>query len=786
MKIQPWYKQYRFSPSEIYFLFHPDGTFVELLSPHINTWTRFGFIKKELEAIGNISILFNTERLKSNPHRANLDQIKNFKDSFFFDQIHSLLPQCSCTAEKVESDLYLGRLHFFEMEPNTLSDQVAGYFFVDAASDRILAFNQGFADLIGKSPQEILGAPPGRFFARTPSELQDDRISASLALLQERFETRLRHDFTREGPSQAEEYSLWNPAWTPGPGLLWNNDGTEHSYISLLSPLDTRTQDFRFRARLSVLAGHAPYFTLGIRYQGGDKLPDQNGYLLGRYGLDPEHRAIIKRNELIAAWSPSAAPAQGPLMLEFAKLGQALFLFQDGKRETAYYDNSFIHKPTGIVSLGLRPGCRVRIESLELWVRRRAADGGGTEPWDTIHLKDAPERHYRLERGFNHLPVYKGFLHGFEALAVYFLSDMTILKERMAELDRKYRIQLRREKELRGIIRGELARDALTSDLTGKSRSVATLRETARTVAASNAMVLIEGETGSGKEVLARFLHRESGRRDEPFVKLDCATIPPPLLESHLFGHEKGAFTGAADRFIGVLEQADRGTLFLDEVGNLTLETQAKLLQFLNDFSITRLGSTERIRLDVRCLFASNEDLEKKVARKAFREDLFFRMNVILLRMPPLRDRKEDIPELAGFFLAHYADLNQKKIRGFTPQALQKLLDHRWSGNVRELGNAIQRAVVFCPGDLVGPELLEFSGRPENGPAALRPRSPFSLKRTEPRFVEELIRRHHGVVKEAAKELGVNRVTLQRYLKSQGWTGRQFRKGFGEGAALTS
>jgi len=236
-------------------------------------------------------------------------------------------------------------------------------------------------------------------------------------------------------------------------------------------------------------------------------------------------------------------------------------------------------------------------------------------------------------------------------------------------------------------------------NLIGRSTAMNRLLDTAAQVAPSEATVLVTGESGTGKEMIAGLIHFNSLRKDRPFIKFNCAAIAETLLESELFGHEKGAFTGADRRKEGKFRQADGGSLFLDEVSEMSLGMQVKLLRVLQEREITRVGGEEVIKIDVRLIAATNRDLLREIAAGRFREDLFYRLNVVTLHVPPLRERIEDIPLLAQDFLIRFTEKNRKTIRGFTPQAMDRLLRHPWPGNVRELMNAVERGVVLSRED---------------------------------------------------------------------------------------
>ena len=254
----------------------------------------------------------------------------------------------------------------------------------------------------------------------------------------------------------------------------------------------------------------------------------------------------------------------------------------------------------------------------------------------------------------------------------------------------------------------------------GDSPALAAVRGAIQKAAPTNATVLIWGESGVGKELVARAIHRESLRRDGPFVQVNCAAIPDELIESELFGHEKGSFTGATDRQIGKFEQADKGTIFLDEVGDMSPKTQAKVLRVLQEGEVERLGSARTIKVDVRVIAATNKDLEEQIAKGAFREDLFYRLNVVPIWVPPLRERREDIPVLVRHFADAFSRDNNFRRKSVTSAAMERLRQHAWRGNIRELRNTIERLMIMSNGDTidVGDLKLAEPGRVDAAAAA--------------------------------------------------------------------
>ena len=294
-------------------------------------------------------------------------------------------------------------------------------------------------------------------------------------------------------------------------------------------------------------------------------------------------------------------------------------------------------------------------------------------------------------------------------------------------------------------------------------------------VADSEATVLIQGESGSGKELVARMIHEGSPRRARAFVAVNCAALPETLLESELFGYEKGAFTGAAGRKEGRFELADGGTLFMDEVADLSVVTQPKILRVLQEGEFERLGGTRSLRVDVRVVAASNQDLAQMVRDKRFREDLYYRLNVITVTVPPLRDRHEDVRVLAEHFLRLYAAKNNRKLDGFTPEALERLESYRWPGNVRELENVIERSVVLARGNRIGAEDLptEVGGVKPPPRDALLALIGTPLDEIERRILDETLRITGGNKTQAAKLLGIDVRTVARKLERREDSGEE-------------
>jgi two-component system nitrogen regulation response regulator NtrX len=311
-------------------------------------------------------------------------------------------------------------------------------------------------------------------------------------------------------------------------------------------------------------------------------------------------------------------------------------------------------------------------------------------------------------------------------------------------------------------------------EIIGESAAIQHLREQIATAAPTNGRVLIHGENGSGKELVARAIHALSARRERPFVEVNCAAIPEELIESELFGHEKGAFTGALSRRRGRFELADGGTLFLDEIGDMSLKTQAKVLRALEEQAFERVGGRETVKVDVRVIAASNRDLEALIAAGSFREDLYYRLNVIPIEVPPLRERREDIPLLIDHFVRIFCAENGKRIKTVSAEALAYFLAYEWPGNVRELRNMVERLVIMARRDVIGVEDLPAPLRPKEAPAGGAEARERSLREARDSFERAYIlaelRANDWNMTRTAERLGIERSHLYRKIKAYGIT----------------
>jgi two-component system, NtrC family, response regulator AtoC len=351
-------------------------------------------------------------------------------------------------------------------------------------------------------------------------------------------------------------------------------------------------------------------------------------------------------------------------------------------------------------------------------------------------------------------------------------SDYVLKPFALAEM----RLVVQKELDVRSLreenrnLREALGRQYNHPNVVARSAKMQEVLALVERVAATPSTVLIGGESGVGKDLIAHLIHQRSSRSSGPFVKINSTAIPENLLESELFGYEKGAFTGAVASKPGKFELADKGTLFLDEIGDVPPATQVKLLRVLQEREFERLGGTRTVKVDVRLIAATNRDLRAALEQGTFREDLYYRLNVVPIDIPPLREHKEDIPDLANLFLLRLAQKSQKKLEGIKPEAVRRLMDFHWPGNVRELENIVERACALAPGPFIEASDIQIdhvAGRNHSGQSPLLPEGK-TLDQWEDELIREAYRRANGNKSEAARMLGLSRNALRYRLEKIG------------------
>jgi len=338
----------------------------------------------------------------------------------------------------------------------------------------------------------------------------------------------------------------------------------------------------------------------------------------------------------------------------------------------------------------------------------------------------------------------------------YKLDELVIVVDRACEYGR---LSIKSK-----LFEQELVRKESPFEFIGTSRQLKDILALIRKVAPTDSPVFIQGESGTGKELVANTVWHYSTRKETPFIALNCASLSENLIESEIFGHEKGAFTSAHQLKHGLVEVADKGTLFLDEIGEMPIGLQAKLLRFLDSGEFRRVGGNKALRVNVRLITATNKDLPEMIKAGTFREDLFYRLNVITVTIPPLRERKEDIPELARYFLQKYSRKLSKAVKAFTAEALELLAGYHWPGNVRELENVIERAVILCEADSIGAEDLSIPSAAAVSELGTNP----SLEEIEKNYILRVLKESNGNQSKASQLLGIDRKTLYLKLKKYG------------------
>lgn len=544
-------------------------------------------------------------------------------------------------------------------------------------------------------------------------------------------------------------------------GLRWSARSKEDGHFLMFRfQTDTVSHDYRFILRIRIQNGPFPCFILNGDPREPGRWPDSRGYLLG---FTPDHGFFrIKKKGVIHLEAKNGiTPMEREYLVEIVKRGDRLAFFIDGKLFCGYRDPAPLDRPDGLFYLCSRADAELLIVSMS--VERLPKARETRTPVNEVVFQNNEDNAFC----FFQLVDRAAFLDD-QFLHALLFTDVLALKRNIRRLeDQKQELEGERDRykamtEEAGLMPGEFV---------GTSPAVQRLKEAARMAARSSATILLEGETGTGKTLFARYIHEQSDCRNGPFVKVDCASLPESLLESELFGHVKGAFTGADRDRTGKFEEAEGGTLFLDEIGNLSLSVQAKLLSFLQDFTIQRLGGNRSIVIRTRVITATNRNLQELITAGAFRSDLYYRLNAIRFEIPPLRERKEDIPPLLGHFLAVYNRKFNRAIKGFSSEASRRILSHDWPGNTRELENFIQKAVLFTQGEEIGAEMVAFPEEiADNGEKLNKGQAgaaiPFGNARAlRKEHILALLERNNNIVKWAAREAKVGEATLFRKIR---------------------
>jgi DNA-binding NtrC family response regulator len=618
--------------------------------------------------------------------------------------------------------------------------------------------------------------PVKTFLTPTPQEIQDRFLADFNTEIKKEFACFYEIDFTSaDNPADIHWHGAGSTEMT-GQGMLWKNESDSLSFLVVQRRIDLYESDFSIKVNCEIRQDHGPAFLVSpVRLVRTE--PERMGYLAGRHGGFKKY--LLKRDGHILKCLPVCPDRlKAPAEYRFSKMGQSFFLHYNEDLVLGYYDRDVTADPENYLVLALRPGCSVLLNDIQIETRTSSDTVRPDVPENYIvKLKPSGKDYFILNRFYN-----LSMSANFHEVSGYILQNVTDIQNKMDRLTQDYENQLRRGNKLENLLKSFQAEH---EKFVGTSPPMQQLKQRARIVADSDATVLIQGATGTGKEVMANFIHANSPFRNGPFVKVDCSTLPRELMESELFGHEKGSFTGAIQQKTGLFEQANHGTLFLDEVGNLTLEMQAKLLQFLQDFKIQRVGSTQPIPLQLRVVAATNVNLETLVNSGNFREDLYYRLFVVVMKIPSLKDRIDDLPALCSHFLALFGRSGKKRIKGIASPAFKKIYAYHWPGNIRELKNVIQRAVLFCEGNEISEELIILNPAGEERPAVQAPSDPVQVNGGFSRYprlhympddmFERVLGKYRGNIAKISKEIGVSRRALYYHLKKKGLDIHKYR-----------
>jgi DNA-binding NtrC family response regulator len=640
--------------------------------------------------------------------------------------VYTALPQCAMYLFRAYDGIFLGVIYYHEFEPS-LSLSSSEIMVLKDPQNRIVAYNQSLLNLLRPAdPLSFLGTWLNRLVYFSIKDRPSQSSPADMVPVK----------------TDARAFMPFgNGSFAAGPkGVLHieNRSDEANFYVHLNLPLKHDLHDYRFRFTVKKKHGTLP--GLMIRALQNDP-PDSYGYL---FGPDlRKSRFIFKKMGVIikSVPVPDLERLSG-YAVDIVKTGNRIRVRLDGRLCVSYEE--FFDFPAaagGDLTLFLRKESASEISGLSLSLceprEKRAQFVAG-------EFKEAPQNKYRVYQE----PCY---FHNRQYTLCRF-ENITGYENEIS------RLRLERDR-----IESTLRKRRHLDRFVGNSGVAQGLKETLATLSQSASTLLLVGGTGTGKEILAGLFHQLSPRAGKPFVKLDCSTLPPTLIESELFGYEKGAFTGAHAAHAGKFEQANGGTLFLDEISNLTLETQAKLLGVIEDLRITRLGGVKPMQLALNIVAASNKNLGELMRQKLFRDDLYFRLNRFKLDIPPLRGRQEDLPLLCQEFI-HQANREYgKSVRSISEEGHRKLYDHAWPGNVRELKNVIFKAVLFSRGPVIHPASLDLSQSAGRRPG---PATGTKKGRVTEAMLVEAMKETGGNVMAAAERLGVTRATVYNRLRA--------------------
>ncbi len=706
------------------------------------------YIKSKLKQITNIQEMFlfqidKTIESSANSQIGNPIPLNIRYDRFYFEnepeEFFSTIPTANLILHKVSDERFVGIIRILDYFIRFVYFNFDYPLFGLDTEGRLIGFNRAFAQNISKSSESLLGRPIGDLISNPPASFQEASHKDFKLPDEQEWAVHLLKDFAKAN-EPLDINILGDSIKRIATGIVLSNPD-HHPYLlfSLNTSIDWMKQDFCLTFKVSATNRLPPSIAMGERPLGREDWGDFNGYILG-----PDENGkgyLIKRQTIPVYYQKTDTANFGDGLYSIYKINNTFLIYKNGQRVFAYTDIQEINRNETWISFWSFPNQSCLLEQIKLCVRQNKRSEDKEILFSSF-----------IENTSSHflLSTIGGFFLDFMQQYLYFykLQGITNIKKKLDILESTKQQETQKAYQANLLLQGY--RDS-SHTLIGTSKSIVQIRSQAGKIAKADATVLISGETGTGKEVLAHFIHDLSNRKKGAFVKVDCSTLPISLMESLLFGHEKGAFTGADKSKPGLFQEAHNGTLFLDEAGNLSLPAQAKLLQFLQDHSITPIGGQKSVSLNVKVLVASNISLEVLVRQGIFREDLYYRIAVVTLKIPPLRERLDDIPDLCTHFIYNFNVRNNRNIKGLTPEAFEKLYSYSWPGNVRELKNTIERSCLFCGMEMLGVDDIQFQSSPKE-PKQSVGRIELSLEE-----VLELFKKHRGIVKRIAADLNVSR-----------------------------
>ncbi|MBL8027380.1 MAG: sigma-54-dependent Fis family transcriptional regulator [Fibrobacteres bacterium] len=715
-------------------------------------------IIKEISATGNIRKFFGIKQDESIARIFETGKVlfatsDKFDFSTGFHNIYSELPLLTMRLFPIADAQYLATIVLSSLVPLTFEKNTGIQFYLNEDST-ISAFNQTFFNVFGtkgEDPHKLLHRNISDFITPTPEELQKKHLDLTTIPPTESWHEIWNKDYKFAKEIDKEICDSPTDFKPSEEGLMWEAHSDYGSFLTLPISVNLRTHNVKIKIRFQPSKSSGPFIILGDSKEVGS-YRDSNGYLTGI----SNNRFIYKREGFISTRSP-LLKYEHINEIEFMNVGNAMFgSIADKGIVYKYFEFDPVDRSDTAIILYLRSGDKHLLHSISIYVSLKTGESPAEEL--LVQGRGSEQRYFLLNRFDSYLTSsVSGKVTGWR------LQDITELQNRLNRIENQYQKELSETTRLKRML-GRFSQDP--DEPVGSSKVMARTLETAARAADSSATILLLGETGTGKEVLARHIHKKSQFASGPFIKTDCSALPQSLIESELFGYEKGAFTGALKTHEGLFERADQGTLFLDEIGNLSAATQVKLLQFLQDFTVTRLGGTTPRKLTLRIITATNVDLSEAVRKGLFREDLYYRLAVVTILLPPLRERLNDLSELCHYFLNFFNRLNRKKIRSISAAAFTKLYSYSWPGNIRELKNIMERAVIFCDTDDIQADHITLSSEEISVPVSgKRKKNAFHSSREE---IEALLAKHNGVVLRVAEELQISPRTLYYGFKKLG------------------